>query len=435
AAPLAQHGDDEAALGQRDVTDLLAHGGGVSGDLELDDLEALFFECQEVHEAVARHLVLDQAQDQIRRRDGRLDAEQPEVVVVARVVDAGDDAIAEVLLLGDLADEHVVLVVACDRDHEVGALDARALEHPQLGRVAVLHGVLELFLHRQVACARGLDQGDLVVLGDQLAGEVAPHLARPDDDRVHAGYAGSVASARSNISIACLVGEIVCRPCSPYQLARAGSITRTITRSTPKRRCAIWAMIRFVLSPSVEAMNTSARATPACSSASISSAVPTVNWPPESSQLWLWPASRRSWESGSSSSTETSCPSASADLATAEPTRPAPTIITNMARRLDHAQARLSACGRQFRPRLALPVALRRGGHDHPAWGLVDDVLRHVSDEVLEPSPPAPEARAAANPRRFLGAEHYRLHAAPARLVDDRDAGAAGAHRGRRPLH
>src|SRR5439155_5959233 len=193
--------------------------------------------------------------------------------------------------------------------------------HPQLGCIAVLDGVLELFLERQVARARRLDQRKLIVLADQLSREVSPDLPSAYDDRVH-GYAGSVASARSNISIACLVGEIVCSPCSPYQLARAGSITRTITRSTPKRRWAIWAMIKFVLSPSVEAMNTSARAIPACSSASISSAVPTANWPPESSQLRLWPASRRSWESGSSSSTETSCPSASADLATAEPTRP-----------------------------------------------------------------------------------------------------------------
>ena len=54
----------------------------------------------------------------------------------------------------------------------------------------------------------------------------------------------------------------MCRPCSPYQSARAGSITRTITFSTPKRFWAIWAMIRFVLSPSVEAMNTSARSMP-----------------------------------------------------------------------------------------------------------------------------------------------------------------------------
>ena len=75
-------------------------------------------------------------------------------------------------------------------------------------------------------------------------------------------------------------GEIVSSPARAYQAARAGSITRTITRSTPKRVWAICAITRFVLSPSVEAMNTSARSMPASISASISSAVPTVNWPP-----------------------------------------------------------------------------------------------------------------------------------------------------------
>ena len=159
--------------------------GAPSADLELDDLQALLFERQQVHEAVAGHLVLDQAQDQVGRGDRRLDPQQLEVLVVARVVDARDDAVAEVLLLGDLADEDVVLVVAGDRDHQVGALDAGALEHPQLGRVAVLGGVLELLLDREVARARGLDERDLVTLGDQLACEVAPDLAGADDDRVH----------------------------------------------------------------------------------------------------------------------------------------------------------------------------------------------------------------------------------------------------------
>ena len=48
--------------------------GRVGGDLQLDDLEALLFEREQVDEAVARHLVLDQAQDQVGGGDGRLDA-------------------------------------------------------------------------------------------------------------------------------------------------------------------------------------------------------------------------------------------------------------------------------------------------------------------------------------------------------------------------
>ena len=54
----------------------------------------LLFELEQVHEAVARDLVLDQAEDQIGRRDGGLDPEKAEMVAVARVVHAGDDPVA-----------------------------------------------------------------------------------------------------------------------------------------------------------------------------------------------------------------------------------------------------------------------------------------------------------------------------------------------------
>ena len=48
-------------------------------------------------------------------------------------------------------------------------------------------------------------------------------------------------------------------------------------------------MTMLVLSPSVEAMKTSASSIPAASSASVSSPAPTVNWPPRSSQLFSRP--------------------------------------------------------------------------------------------------------------------------------------------------
>ena len=87
--------------------------------------------------------------------------------------------------LRDLADQHVVLVVAGDRDHHVGALDPGPLQHPELGGVAVGDVVLELLLDGQVATAVALDHRHLVVLFEQLAGEVPAHLAGADDDDVH----------------------------------------------------------------------------------------------------------------------------------------------------------------------------------------------------------------------------------------------------------
>ena len=48
--------------------------------------------------------------------------------------------------------ERADLVVAGDRDDQVGSLDPGPLQHPQLGAVAVLDRVLELLLDRLVAC-------------------------------------------------------------------------------------------------------------------------------------------------------------------------------------------------------------------------------------------------------------------------------------------
>src|SRR6202000_2919395 len=146
-------------------------------------------------------------------------------------------------------------------------------------------------------------------------------------------------------------------------------------------------------------MKASARSIPAWISASVSRAVPTVNCPPESSQLWLCPASRRSWESGSSSRTETSCPAANADLATADPTRPAPTIRTNIwplrswawRQRLDDGSAA------SVRPSSHLHRRVLGGGrrHDHPATRLAYHVLGDVPHIALERPSTATEAGAA----------------------------------------
>ena len=160
--------------------------GRIGRHLELDDLEPLLRQVEQVKRPVLRHLVLDQAEDQVGRRHRGLDAEELEVLEVARVVAARDHALDAVLLARDLADQDVVLVVARHGDHHVGALDPAAVEHPELGAVAVLDGVLELVLDGGVARRVGLDDGQLVALADQLAREVPPHLARSDDQYVHA---------------------------------------------------------------------------------------------------------------------------------------------------------------------------------------------------------------------------------------------------------
>src|SRR5512139_301316 len=320
ALALAQDRDQQAALGHVEVADPHPGDAAVVGEQHLDDLEALLGQIEQVHEPVLRHLVLQQPQDQVRRGDVGLDPEQLEVRAVPGVVDSGDDPVDEVLLLRDLADQHVVLVIAGHRDHHVGAGDSRSLQDPELGGVPVLDVVLELLLDRGVAIAVVLDHGHLMTLVEQLPREVPADLAGPGDDDVlalaHRLVPAASRTSFSNISIATRVGQIVLTPCFSYHSARSGSRIRAITM--------------FVLSPSVEAMKASARSIPAAVSASSSSPVPTVNWPPASSQDLSRLTSSRACASGSSSTHETSCPSRSMVRATVEPTLPQPTIRTNI---------------------------------------------------------------------------------------------------------
>ena len=105
-------------------------GGRVVGDLELDDLEPLLAAGRAGARARSAAPRARSGAGSGRSRDtagwmpSSLKCSQ-----VPRVVDAGDDPLAEVLLLGDLADQQVVLVVAGDRDRRgrrAGCRRARA---------------------------------------------------------------------------------------------------------------------------------------------------------------------------------------------------------------------------------------------------------------------------------------------------------------------
>ena len=185
----------------------LAVGGLV--DRHLDDLEVLLAQLEQLDQPVLGHLVLDQRHDRSGRGDGRRDAEQVEVGLVARVVDARDHLRDAVLLAAELADDDVVLVVAGRRDEQVGrALDPGALEHEHLGGVAADHLVLELGLELVEAVRLLLDQRHLVAAAQQRAGEVRADLAAACDQDVHQAVAFAVAwTASTRESIAADVGQ------------------------------------------------------------------------------------------------------------------------------------------------------------------------------------------------------------------------------------
>ena len=79
ALAVAQDRDQQAAFGHLQVADPAAGDAGVLAEQHLDDLQLLLLQVEQVDEAVLGHLVLEQAQDQVGRRDRGLDPEQVEV--------------------------------------------------------------------------------------------------------------------------------------------------------------------------------------------------------------------------------------------------------------------------------------------------------------------------------------------------------------------
>ncbi len=160
--------------------------------------------------------MLDEPEDARRRAQRLRDAEQVEVLLVARVVDARDRLAHAVGLLRDLGDHEVVLVVARHREQELGRpRDPGALEDGDLGRVAADHGRAELLLESREAIRSLLDQRHLVAEVEQRARHVRAHLAAARDDDVHqAGVALGVAARTVSRSpaIAVCVGQTMLIP-------------------------------------------------------------------------------------------------------------------------------------------------------------------------------------------------------------------------------
>ncbi len=188
--------------------------GRVAVDLQLDDLEVLLAQLEQVHDPVLGHLVLDEAEHVRGRADRLADPEQVEVLLVARIVDAGDHLRDAVPLGRHLADDQVVLVVAGHGEQDLRRpRDPGPLEHVQLRGVAEQHLVLELVLQLVEAVRALLDQRHLVPHREQRARDVRAHLAAARDDRVHqARTAASRRTVSVSAEIAVCVGQIVRRP-------------------------------------------------------------------------------------------------------------------------------------------------------------------------------------------------------------------------------
>ena len=155
--------------------------GRVLVDLHLDDLEILLAQLEQVDQLVLGHLVLDERHDlwvaqtvgeiPSRSKCGSLRGSFTRAITFSDAV----------LLLRELADDHVVLVVAGDARATMSggrAIPARSSDE-ELGRVAVLHLVLELVLELLEAVAALLDQRHLVAQRSSVRATFEPTLPPP----------------------------------------------------------------------------------------------------------------------------------------------------------------------------------------------------------------------------------------------------------------
>ena len=134
--PVADDAEQRAALGHREVHRDLPDGRRARLEVRLDDLELADAERRQVEQLVDRDVLLDGAEDHPGGADDLVDAEVPEQPLVLGVVDAGDRPRHVEVVLGHLADDEVVLVVAGDGGHDVGAVGAG------LGEVLALAAVV-----------------------------------------------------------------------------------------------------------------------------------------------------------------------------------------------------------------------------------------------------------------------------------------------------
>src|SRR6188768_4257680 len=92
---------------------------------------------QEMREGAFRNRLLDQVHDVVRLADGDIDAEHPKQLLILRVIDPGDGAPDLKLLLGDLADDEVVFILAGNGDDDISSPGAGRGEHAGFRRISL----------------------------------------------------------------------------------------------------------------------------------------------------------------------------------------------------------------------------------------------------------------------------------------------------------
>ena len=136
ATPSRMTANSEQPSGMARSRGALPIAGEPGLEVRLDELELVLAERRQVEQLVDRDVLLDRAQDHPGRADQLVHAEVPEERLVLGVVDAGDRPRDIEVVLGHLADDEVVLVVAGHGRDDIGPV------RPGLAEVLALAAVV-----------------------------------------------------------------------------------------------------------------------------------------------------------------------------------------------------------------------------------------------------------------------------------------------------
>ncbi len=114
-----------------------------------------------------------------------VDAKALEQHLVLGIVDTGDRTGDVKLGFGHLADDKIVLVLAGDRDDDIGALRSGLAEHRGFRAIARQHDRPQSLAVHLDLVAVSLDQKNLVALDEERLGEVVPNLSATYNNNVH----------------------------------------------------------------------------------------------------------------------------------------------------------------------------------------------------------------------------------------------------------
>jgi hypothetical protein len=125
---LADDREEGAALGDGQILGRASHRRRPLLEVGLDEFQLAFAERGQVEQLGDRDVLLDRAEDHPGGADDLVDAQVPEQLLVLGVVHPRDRPADREVVLGHLADDEVVLVVAGDCGDDVGPVAARLTE-------------------------------------------------------------------------------------------------------------------------------------------------------------------------------------------------------------------------------------------------------------------------------------------------------------------